>query len=58
MKIRVYVNGEYQFTTTRYRNTKELRSHIRAVKHIQVAGIPNPIYLTVYDYDKLKFEIV
>jgi hypothetical protein len=51
-KIDVFVNGIYQFSTTRYKTAKELINHIRAVKHLYIASIPAR-YLTVYDYDKV-----
>lgn len=50
--IRVYINNEYQFTTCKYKTCKEVKDHIRAVKHIEIASIPTK-YLTVYDYDKI-----
>lgn len=52
-KIDVYVNGSYEFSTNRYRTCKELKDHIRAVKHITIANIHTK-YLTVNDYDKLS----
>ena len=51
-KIDIFVNGIYQFSTTQYRTQKEVINHIRAVKHLYIAGIPAR-YLTVYDYDKI-----
>lgn len=52
-KIDVYVNGEYKFSINKYRTCNELKDHIRAVKHIEIASIPTK-YLTVNDYDKLS----
>ena len=52
-KIDVYVNGEYKFSSNRYPTCKALKDHIRAVKHIEVASVPEPYYVTVNDYDKL-----
>lgn len=52
-KIDVYVNGVYQFSTKAYKTCQELKKHIREVKHIEIASVPKPRYLTVYDYDKL-----
>lgn len=52
MKIRVYINGEYEFTTTKYRTCKECIKDLRATKHIMIASIPDR-YLTIYDYDKV-----
>ena len=51
-KIDVYINGVYQFSSNRYKTCKELKNHIRAVKHIQIASIPVK-NITVYDYDKV-----
>jgi len=51
-KIDVYINGVYQFSSNRYKTCKELKNHIRAVKHIQVASMPIK-FITVYDYDKV-----
>lgn len=52
-KIDVYVNGEYQFSTTQYRTLRDVIRHIRAANHIMIASLP-PKYLTVYSYDKVK----
>ena len=52
-KLDVYVNGKYEFSTNRYRTPRELRNDIRAVKHLEIASVPNTKYLTVYDYDKI-----
>jgi ATP-dependent helicase/DNAse subunit B len=52
-KIDVFVNGLYEFSTTHYPTIEALKKHIREVKHIEIASIPKPRYLTVYDYDKL-----
>ena len=52
-KIDIYVNGIYQFSTTRYKTQKDVINHIRAVKHIEIASVPAPQYLTVYDYDRI-----
>ena len=52
-KFNVYVNGKYEFSTNRYRTPSELRNHIRAVKHLEIASVPNARYLTVNDYDKI-----
>ena len=52
-KIDVYVNGVYQFSTNHYRTLRDVIREIRAVKHLQIASIPNR-YLTVYDYDTVK----
>lgn len=49
-KINVYVNGEYKFSSSKYRTCKELKNHIRAVKRIYIE--PHG-YLDVCDYDKL-----
>lgn len=57
-KIRVYINGNYEFTTTRYKTQKELKNHIRAVKHIEIASLPQNRYITVCDYDKIRCEYV
>jgi|GEM_PF-6655638 len=53
-KIDVYINGEYQFSTKCYQNIKSLVKHIRAVKHINIASLPDTKWLTVYDYDKIR----
>ena len=53
-KIRVFINGEYQFTTTHFRTIADVIRHIRAVKHLDIASAPNHKYLTVYDYDKIR----
>ena len=50
-KIDVYVNGEYKFSTNKYKTCSQLRNHIRAVKHIIINGNE---HLTIYDYDKLR----
>ena len=52
-KINVYVNGVYQFSTNHYRTLRDVIREIRAVKHLQIARIPNR-FLTVYDYDIVK----
>ena len=57
-KIRVYINDEYKFTTTRYKTIKELKQYLRAVKHIEIASIPVNEYVTIYDYDKIHCEYV
>lgn len=57
-KIRVYINGEYRFTTTRYKTMKQLKHYLRAVKHIVIKSIPDDEYLTIYDYDKIHCEYV
>ena len=54
-KIRCYINGEYCFTTIKFSSQKTLRNHLRSVKHIEIESIPVR-YITIYDYDKLKFE--
>ena len=51
-KIDVYVNGEYKFSSQKYRSCKELKDHIRAVKRIYIESIPS-YWLDVCDYDKL-----
>lgn len=56
-KIDVFINGKYQFTTTHYKTIKELITHIRAVKHIEIASVPNR-YITVYDYDTVYAKYV
>mgnify|MGYP000019961240 FL=1 len=50
-KLDVYVNGKYEFSTNRYRTPSELWNHIRAIKHLEIASVPNARYLTVNDYD-------
>lgn len=57
-KIKVYINGEYKFTSTRYKTIKQLKEHLRAVKHIIIASIPNDEYLTIYDYDRIHCEYI
>ena len=52
-KIDIFVNGIYQFSTKRYKTQKDIIRHIRAVKHIEIASVPTPQYLTVYDYDRI-----
>lgn len=52
-KIDVYINGVYKFSTNKYKTCKEVVNHVRGVKHIGIASVPNDIYLTVYDYDKI-----
>lgn len=52
-KIDVYVNGEYCFSTNRFRTCKDVINHIRAVKHICIASAPENRYVTIYDYDKV-----
>ena len=52
-KIDVYVNGKYEYSTNMWRTCKELKEHIRAIKHIEIASMPTK-YLTVNDYDKLS----
>lgn len=56
-KINVYVNGKYEFSTNKFRTIRELKRHIRAVKHIEVESVPKR-YLTVYDYDTLRAVFV
>lgn len=57
-KIKVYINGEYKFTSTRYNTIKQLKEHLRAVKHIIIASIPTDEYLTIYDYDRIHCEYI
>lgn len=52
-KIDVFINGEYAFSSNSYRTCKELKNHIREVKHIEVASVPKNKYIIVNDYDKL-----
>lgn len=52
--IRVYVNGEYAFTTRSYPSCKILLKEIRCTKHLSIA-IPGGFrHLTVYDYDNVE----
>lgn len=51
-KIDVFVNGVYEFSTNHYRTCRDVVRHIRAVKHICIASVPNDRYITVCDYDK------
>lgn len=51
-KIDIYINGVYTFSTNKYKTCREVVDHLRAVKHIMVASIPNK-YITIYDYDKI-----
>jgi len=57
-KINVYVNKEYIFSTNRYKTCRDLKNHLRAVKHEIYEGLKpdNTIgtcYITINDYDKL-----
>ena len=56
-KINVFLNGNYLFSTNKFKRCKDVINHIKAVKHICIASIPDK-YITVYDYDKLvaRFE--
>lgn len=54
--IRVYINGEYEFTTNKYRTQKELKKDLRNTKHIVIASLPKDRYLTIYDTDKIHCE--
>ena len=53
-KINVFVNGRYEFSTNKYRTCKAIIDHVRAVKHLEIASVPKPRYLTVNDYDRLS----
>lgn len=52
-KIDVFVNGVYEFSTNHYRTCRDVVRHIRAVKHICIASVPNDRYITICDYDKV-----
>lgn len=52
-KINVYVNGEYKYSTNRFENCKKAVKELRTTKHIIIASLPKPEYLTIYDYDKV-----
>lgn len=52
-KIDIYVNGVYEFSTNHYPNCKTCVSEIRAKKHLEIASLPKPRYMTIYDYDKV-----
>lgn len=52
-KIDVYVNGIYQYTTTKFKRCKDAIRDARQTKHIIIASVPKNKYLTIYDYDKV-----
>lgn len=52
-KIDVYINGNYVFSTNKFKTCKDVIKHVRAVKHLEIASIPTK-YITVYDYDTIK----
>lgn len=56
-KINIYINGEYVFTTSKYKNCKVAIQEIRNTKHLYIASIPGR-YITVYDYDKIRAAYV
>ena len=40
-KIRIYIDGDYAYTTTRYNTIKAAIAEARGQKEIEVASIPN-----------------
>lgn len=55
-KIKVYVNGEYKFSTHKFPTCKACKDYIRAIKHLEIESIPTNEFLTVNDYDELRVE--
>ena len=51
-KIDVYVNGVYQYSTTKFRTCKDAVKEARGTQHLVIASVPTR-YLTIYDYDKV-----
>ena len=51
-KINVFLNGEYLFSTTKYKKCKDVIKEIRNAKHLVISSIPDK-YVTIYDYDKV-----
>lgn len=52
-KINVYVNGIYKYSTNHAKNCADAVKQAHATKHIVIATLPKPEYLTIYDYDKV-----
>ena len=58
MKIKVYYNKKYLFTTTRYNNVKQLKSYMQEGKTIRIASVPQDITHVIDNIKTYAFEIV
>lgn len=53
-KIRIYVNGCYEFSTHQYKTCKEAVKDLRAKHCIRIASVPKDRLLTIHDHDKIR----
>lgn len=51
-KINVYKNGEYAYTTTKFKTCKEAVEDCRSRKEIKVSSVPDYI-VTINENDKI-----
>lgn len=56
-KIRIYINKEYAYTTTKYNTIKEAIAALKAAKTVKVASIPD-YTITLNANDKITGQIV